>query len=196
MAEEKKNFEYLSSNYEEDMLKKKLKDKKRKKRDDEPRDLNINSLMDILTILLVFLLKSYATDPLTITPSSDLEIPKSKSFLKPAATVAVTVSKSAVLVDHSPALTIKDGKVDASQKRGGEDGYFIIPLNKVLVDAAEKKRRLASVNPSIKFNGICTLIMDENTPYRLLTEVMYTAGQAEFSKFKFVVISGDEENAG
>ena len=188
MADEKRTYEYIPENYEEDVLKRR-KASKIKQKDEGVSDVNINSLMDILTIMLVFLLKSYATDPINITPGPDLDIPKSSSMLKPAATVMVTVSKSAIIVDNQPVLVIKDGKVEASQKRGGEDGYFIIPLNKVLVDAAEKKRRLASVNPTVKFEGICTLVMDKETPYRLLTEVMYTAGQAEFSKFKFATIS-------
>lgn len=188
MTEEKKNYELIPENYEEEMLKRR-KASKIKDRDSHTEDININSLMDILTIMLVFLLKSYATDPINITPTSDLELVKSTSLLKPAATVSVTVSKSAIVVDNRPVLVIKDGKVEASQKRGGEDGFFIVPLNKELVDAAEKKRRLASVNPSLKFEGICTIVMDEDTPYRLLTEVMYTAGQAEFKNFKFATIS-------
>jgi len=188
MAEEKRTYEFIPENYEEDVLKRRRASKV-KDRDEGFKDININSLMDILTIMLVFLLKSYATDPINIVPGPDLDIPKSSSILKPAATVMVTVSKSAIVVDNQPVLVIKDGKVDAAQKRGGEDGYFIIPLNKVLVDAAEKKRRLASVNPTVEFKGICTLVMDKNTPYRLLAEVMYTAGQAEFSKFKFATIS-------
>lgn len=188
MVEDKRNFEVLPDNYEEEVLKKK-KGSKIKDRNDEPPTINITSLMDILTIMLVFLLKSYATDPVNITPGSDLDIPKSTSLLTPAATVVVTVSKSAVIVDNNPVLVVKDGKIEASQKRGGEDGYFIIPLNKVLVDAAEKKRRLASVNTSVKFDGICTIVMDRDTPYRLLTEILYTAGQAEFANFKFAAVS-------
>jgi biopolymer transport protein ExbD len=188
MTEEKKNYELIPENYEEDMLKRRRASKV-KDRDGGSEDININSLMDILTIMLVFLLKSYATDPINITPTSDLELVKSTSLLQPAATVAVTVSKSAIVVDNRPVLVVKDGKVEASQKRGGEDGFFIVPLNKELVDAAEKKRRLASVNPSVTFDGVCTIIMDGDTPYRLLTEVMYTAGQAEFNNFKFATIS-------
>jgi len=45
------------------------------------------------------------------------------------------------------------------------------------------------LNPAVKFKGICTIVMDEKIPYRLLTEIMYTAGQAEFQKFKFAVVS-------
>ncbi len=188
MTEEKKNYELIPENYEEEMLKRR-KASKIKGRDTKSEDVNMNSLMDILTIMLVFLLKSYATDPINITPSSDLELVRSTSLLQPAATVTVTVSKSAIVVDNKPVLVVKDGKVEASQKRGGEDGFFIIPLNRELVNAAESKRRLASVNPSVTFDGVCTIVMDGDTPYRLLTEIMYTAGQAEFNNFKFATIS-------
>lgn len=188
MAEEKRTYEYIPENYEEDVLMKRKKCKS-KRPSGKFEDININSLMDILTIMLVFLLKSYATDPINITPGPDLDIPRSTSLLTPAATVSVTVSKSAIVVDNQPVLVVKDGKVEASQKRGGEDAYFIIPLNKVLVEAAEKKRRLEAVNSTVKFDGVCTIIMDKETPYRLLTEVMYTAGQAEFSNFKFATVS-------
>ncbi len=193
MAEEKnQNYEILSENYEQEMLARKKAGKKGS-REETPPKLTITSLMDILTILLVFLLKSYSTDPVAVTPSGDLDLVKSKTVLQPEQTVTITVSKSAILVDNAMALAVKDGKVDGSQKRGGEDGYFIIPLNKMLTDAVEKQRRIAAVNPSAgKSLGVATIIMDGDTPFRLLTEVMYTAGQAEFSKFKFLTISNPE----
>jgi len=150
--------------------------------------------MDILTILLVFLLKNYSTDPVNVTPSGDLDLVKSKTSLMAEQTVTITVSKSSILVDNAMALAVKDGKVDGAQKRGGEDGYFIISLNKMLTDAVEKQRRIAAVNPSAgKSLGVATVIMDGDTPFRLLTEVMYTAGQAEFNKFKFLTISNPDE---
>lgn len=188
MTEEKRTYEYIPENYEEEVLMKK-KNAKGGRKDDGVPNINITSLMDILTIMLVFLLKSYATDPTNINPSSDLDLTKTSSLLTPAATVVVTISKAAIIVDNNPVLVVKDGKVEASQKRGGEDSYFIIPLSKALVEAAEKKRRLEAVNPTVKFDGICTIVMDKETPYRLLTEVMYTAGQAEFSNYKFAAIS-------
>lgn len=196
MAEEKnQTYEVLPENYEQEVLAKK-KAAKKGEREVEPAKLTMNSLMDILTILLVFLLKNYSTDAVSVTPSSDLDLPKGMTALTPEQTVAVTVSKSAILVDNAMVLTVKDGKVEASQKRGGDDGYFIIPLNKALADAVEKQRRIAAVNPSAgKSLGIATIIMDGETPFRLLTEVMYTAGQAEYSKFKFLVISNIEAGA-
>lgn len=188
MSEEMKNYEVLPDSYEADMRAKRKGHKG--KREPENAVLTMTSLMDILTIILVFLLKSYSTDPMVVSPSSDLTVPKSSAILDIQQSVAVTVTKAAILVDNNIVMMVKDNKVEASQKRGGEDGYFIIPLNKALVDAAEKVRRIASVNASVKFDGLCTIIMDAEIPYRLLTEVTYTAGQAEFSKFKFLVVAG------
>jgi biopolymer transport protein ExbD len=37
-----------------------------------------------------------------------------------------------------------------------------------------------------------TIIADKTTPYRLLTEVMYTAGKAEFQKYRLVVLQKGE----
>jgi len=34
------------------------------------------------------------------------------------------------------------------------------------------------------------VIADQSTPYRLLSEVLYTAGQAEFGKYRLMVLKG------
>ena len=39
--------------------------------------LNITSMMDMMTIILVFLLKSYSTQDISVAPSEDLELPVS-----------------------------------------------------------------------------------------------------------------------
>ena len=53
-------------------------------------ELNITSMMDMMTIILVFLLKSYQTDDISVTPSDDLMIPVSTSLKPPK--LAVTKS--------------------------------------------------------------------------------------------------------
>ena len=39
----------------------------------------------------------------------------------------------------------------------------------------------------MKFEGEIVLIADHGTPYRLISEVLYTAGQAEYSKYRLLV---------
>ncbi len=67
--------------------------KKRKKKRVQPENnaLSINSLMDIVTIILVYLLKSYSTSPIDVKdPAIELPISASMETIEDAAVVMVT----------------------------------------------------------------------------------------------------------
>ena len=59
---------------------------------------------------------------------------------------------------------------------------------KRLKEEVQKQKKIAKYNPAAAFKGVVTIVADQNMSFRLLSEVMYTAGQAEFSKFKFAVV--------
>ena len=54
----------------------------------------MTSLIDILTLLLVFLIQSYSVEGNLITPSTDLQLPLSSSEIspKPALTLGITTT--------------------------------------------------------------------------------------------------------
>lgn len=163
--------------------------REKKKRPEEGGALNINSMMDIMVIILVFLLKQYGEDPLKVQ-AEDLKVPSSFSQLRPEDTTTITISQKVILVDDKVAADVKNGAVDKSQKKGGEQSLMIQPLYETLTTAVKKKKREKELL-SQKYDPIATIIADQTTPYRLVTEVMFTAGQAELSKFKFAVIKTD-----
>lgn len=81
---------------------------RKKKSHIEIRDvLNINSLMDIMTILLVFLLVSITSDPLNIRQSDDLLLAKSTANFTPEDSIPITITKRHVIVDNKLVLQIK-----------------------------------------------------------------------------------------
>src|SRR5204863_9989586 len=57
------------------------------------KDLNITPMMDMMTIILVFLLKSFTSSASTITFDQNLQIPKSDTPLKQKIAIAVTITK-------------------------------------------------------------------------------------------------------
>ena len=67
---------------------------------------------------------------------------------------------------------------------------MIDPLYDSLTEAVDHQKKVQKYNKQSKFEGIITVIADRHVPFGLLTKVMYTAGQAEFSKFKFMVVKG------
>ena len=164
--------------------------KQRKKR--KPADdvgVTINSLMDAMTIILIFLLMNYSVDPLRIDTADDLKLPASTPEIHPKASATVTVTKNGIIVNDKPVVQIKAGTVDKAYKQGDEASLNIQPLFEALNEEATRQKEMARLRGS-KFDGVLTIIADNETEYRLLTEVLYTAGQAEFQKFKFAVIKG------
>jgi biopolymer transport protein ExbD len=163
--------------------------RRRKKRaEEDDMSPNINSLMDIMTIILVFLLKSYSADPVQLKQAPDLKPPFSSAQLKPDQSATVTVTLNNILVDDVNVLIISQGKVDESQ--ASDNGYRIDRLFEKLQEAVEHQKQVASFNSNAQFSGIVTIISDRQVPFKLLSQVMYTAGQAEFNKFKFLVVKG------
>ncbi len=162
--------------------------RKRKKKtiNDDGKGPNINSLMDIMTILLVFLLKSYSADPVQLKAAPDLKPPFSTAQIKPDQSATVTITMNNLMVDDAAVLKIEQGKVDEAHRSGG--GFMIDPLFEALQSAVENQKQIASFNSAAEFSGVITIISDRNVPFSLLSQVMYTAGQAEFNKFKFLVV--------
>lgn len=80
--------------------KKEYKKAKRKDKPDDEAKLSITSLMDIVSIIVVYLLKSYASDPMMITPISEQKIPMSVMDTKIKEGVAIYVSSRELMFNE------------------------------------------------------------------------------------------------
>lgn len=171
--------------FDKKKLKKKLKMELRRKPVNIP--FNITSLLDALVIILIFLLKTYGSDPININQKEgEMLLPKSVTMTNMADAVDIHISASSILVRNNAVVNVKNGKVDANSKRDGPDGFFIDPLFKKLKDEA-KKLKAAEKQGGRPFKGDAILAVHKTTPYRLLAEVMYTANQAEFKTYTFAI---------
>jgi biopolymer transport protein ExbD len=157
--------------------------------------LNITAMLDIMTIILVFLLKTLGESSAAIPQSDDLRLPTSVVRTQPHQEgVTVTISKSQILVGDEKVLSLPGREslaqsgVGALYKRSGPNDFYIVPLGNALqaarkVDVAVRKAK--GLDPS---SSEAIIIADMNTPYRLLIEVLFTLGQSEFGKFHLMVI--------
>src|SRR5438270_1109513 len=80
------------------------------------KDLNITPMMDMMTIILVFLLKSFSSSTSTINFNQDLQVPKSMTQLKPKLAVSLTITKKVILVEGDAVAPINGGRVDPTVK--------------------------------------------------------------------------------
>lgn len=152
--------------------------------------MSITSLLDIMTILLVFMLKNFAADPTHITSSDELDLADSTMRdLRAFGTVALTVTDGHILVDDRPVVKVSNGRVTASAKRDGEDGYFITPVFDALQEISKRRPALRAAGGEKGQGGRLLFVADRRIPFRLLTEVLYTAGQASYDEYEFAVLS-------
>lgn len=149
------------------------KRKRHKRRKPKEMVLNITSMIDVFTILLVFLLKSYSSEGHLVSIAEAIKLPAStaQQALQPA--VVVAFNGDSMFVDS--ALLIEDVRPYI----GAED-LLVEPLYEALRGLAERSKEIAAVNPSVVFTGEIVLQGDRDIPFRLLKKVIYTAGQAEY----------------
>lgn len=155
----------------------------------EIKELNITAMMDMMTIILVFLIKSYTASSVTVTASEDVRPPLSTTRSTPKDTIAITVTPKSILVGDKKKVSL----VNMAVQPGDLEGKRILPLDAALKKEVEKLKYIAERNPNAPFNHEVSIIGDKRIPYELLSSVLYTAGQNELENFRFIVLQKNPE---
>lgn len=176
--------------------------------------LNINSMMDIMTILLVFLLVSITSDPLNVTQSNVLQLATSTADIDPKLSITVQIDRKQITVDQKDVGSVKidcftaggqvcqeedyanpdlkrSYKISKHFKKDGLDKEFLIqPLFERLEDlvkiAKEDHKRLEREGD---WKGIVTIICDKEIPFRVVAEVVHTAAMTGLHRLRFAIVS-------
>lgn len=159
-------------------------------RKDSSFKIQITSMVDMFIIILVFLLKSFSTSPVNITPSEHLRLPQSTASTDPVDVVKLVVSKTAVFVEDAKVADLKNNEFDPAQL-DVNDKEFIRPLYEELDKKAQKSKDLSKLNETVEFDGKVFMQVDRDLPYSVMKKVMYTSMLAGYYDVKFAVVSKD-----
>ena len=114
--------------------------------------LNITAMLDMMTIILVFLLKSMSSSSASIPQSNDMTLPTSIITSEPAQEgTSIVISKTQILVGDDPhpggaapePRSLAQSGIDAKYKRNGPNDLYIVPLANAL-QAARADRQADS----------------------------------------------------
>jgi biopolymer transport protein ExbD len=162
---------------------------KRKKRERRPMPgenighLNLTPMMDIMTMLLVFLVVSFATEPANINVTLDMRPPETSSKTPMDAATKVTISKKELVVDDDVVVAVPG--LDTTNQ------VTIAPLREALLERVDHLKAIEARGGK-PFDGRLLVVADATTPYSLVTAVLATAGDAQFSEYKLVLMSKPE----
>ena len=139
----------------------------------------------MFTILLVFLLQSFAASEVQIDSVKDLRLPNSVTEKNPVDGIKISMSQTELKIDQKLIAAITNNEVDKASIDPA-DANFIKPLfdelQKINADLESKK--------DIKL-GKVLLQADQELPYSALRKVMYTASMAGFPNLKLVTTIGN-----
>jgi len=160
-----------------------LRRRKRAKLGSAIEGLNLTAMMDVMTILLVYLIKQYASAPENIQFAEDLKPPASITSDKLVPGVRVLLSRSAILVDDKLVLSLQDGRPPPDEASGEVSAWA--PVGAALGTRRETIQRIAD-GGGLPFDGSLMVVADEDTPYDVLYSVLYVAGKEQFTTFRLI----------
>ncbi len=141
----------------------------------KPPTLNLNSMMDMLSIILVFLLSNSSAAEQDFVLAKNLNLPNSSSHLGFTKAVQVKLTRSELQVEDTFV-----GKVANRRLVGIEiDGKKIVPLYNML----QRYRSLS------KDSDKTTVVLqaDKGFSFEVLNMVMRTCAMAGYPNFRFAI---------
>jgi len=181
--------------------------------------LNITAMMDMMTIILVFLLKSLSSSSANLPQTNDLALPTTILQGEPTeAGIQIVVSRDRVLVNGNEikSLSVPGCFTNPNDAPKPHEGYRLVfcpgdsphgfdakfkargtatdleisPLLNAVETPVRVAEEIAKAKPKPGGgNGVEAMILfDRYTSYRVMTEVMFTLGQAKIGKFHFLAM--------
>jgi len=145
--------------------------------------LKLTSMIDMFTILLVFLLKSYSAEGQIMSVSPDLKLPNSTAQKAPVTTSIIAVTEEMILLDGQPIAKVADVM---------RSNQLLIPA--LLNDLKTKRHiseKIGEIHTDIGFTGKISIQADKELPYLIIKKIMFTCGRVGFNDIMLAVNKPD-----
>ncbi len=142
--------------------------------------LKLTSMLDMFTIMLVFLLVNYDAEGNIISVSKDLTLPESSAKLRPRVASVIGITKDWILVDGRP--------IKRTQSVIGDRQMLIKELYDELVRLRQVTETIGGMASGAHgFRGNISIQGDRDIEFDLLKRIMLTCGQAGYNNMNLTV---------
>jgi biopolymer transport protein ExbD len=136
----------------------------------------MTSLIDILTLLVVFLIQSFSAEGTLITVSEDLKLPLSTSVQQPKPALTVEITQKSI---------VSEGRILSDME--SVSGSRELLIENLFHYMLEKKKTVLDTTRGMEVIIQC----DENMPFNTVKKVMFTCSKAGFEDFSVLAIQKD-----
>jgi biopolymer transport protein ExbD len=133
----------------------------------------LTSLVDVMTILLVFLIKNFSVEGILITPSQDLILPVSSSEKEAQVRSTIEITRNVIVSEGHEIITI--------EKIMRTDSMLITPV-------FDWMKAVRSRNQNSNTTSSLLIQCDREVEFSVIKKVMFSCSKAGFTDFSVLVI--------
>lgn len=139
----------------------------------------ITSLMDVMTIMLLFLLKTYSVSGALMKPAQGVDLPSSAVTQEPVKVLSLIIAPEGLFED----VSINERRlIESVGVLNDDDVLKLENLSAYLHMVQERNRHLGRAE-----KRVLTIQGDKSVPYRWILKIIDTCSGAGFEKIDFVV---------
>ena len=146
--------------------------------------LRLTAMIDMFTILLVFLLKSFSVEGEIMSVAKDLRLPESTAKTPPKAAPILVVTNEWIILDGTP--------IEKVATVLNQQDNIIKSLKTQLQKIRAFSESLAELDANMRFKGNIAIQGDKEISFGLLKKIMFTCGQVGFNDMLLVVNQAEQ----
>jgi len=148
--------------------------------------MNMAAMMDMMTIMLLFLLQSFSADGSMLTNADDVQLPNSISNERPVEIpLQLVVSQDAIILDNS---AVEDTRALAAREFYDFMGDTNTALDIALREKMSQQLELVRVGALTEASDEIIVQVDKNMSLNVMYKVMVISGRQGFSRMRFAVM--------
>jgi biopolymer transport protein ExbD len=144
-------------------------------------DLNVVPMVDMMTMLVIFLLQQFSSTGEVLYMQKDIKLPDAQHGQMIEIAPVVAISAQQIVVTGVKVADIPDLDRDS--------GYLNIPgLEERLRDEKKRWEFIHKSDPSSRWDGVVNIQADRGVPFRIVKRVMYSCGVAGYFNVNFAAV--------
>jgi len=144
-------------------------------------ELNVVPMVDMMTMLVIFLLQQFSSTGEVLYMQKDIKLPTAQhgQMIEIAPVVAVSAQQ----------VVVTGVKVADIAELDSDSGYLNIPaLEERLRDEKKRWDFIHQNDPDKKWDGVVNIQADQNVPFRIVKRVMFSCGVAGYFNINFAAL--------
>ena len=143
--------------------------------------LTLTSLVDVMTIIVIFLLMNFSANGEVLYMSKDIRLPDAYHGSQLDRAPVISISAEAVTFDGRMLLNTGD------LVKG--DAMSVPELEEALRDEKRRYETIHVEDPDHPFRGLINVQADRRIPFKVIKRVMFACNQSGFANINFAALS-------